>query len=290
MFKNRFTQSKVGNFKGPVPSSPRVVTSLTIASCTFLFNCLPPSPLIVRTNTIHTRQHLQHNSVRPMLKVIATRNIERVYANRRGCRLALTISLQFKNYFELQQMGINNLTDWIKALDGIQEDLTKHRCEVDFSSMFFALVNALSFHATVEFAAKSARRQMSTQATTSTQQASFDPEMEDAGMFTHATTSTQQSSTSPEAGISTYTTTSISQASSGVKRAADVDDANTTDTASPNKRLRPLRISSDSSTLVEDMEQLLETQPYIIRFDETGSLTTTCAQEKAIVSTMNHTI
>jgi hypothetical protein len=172
-------------------------------------------------------------------------------------------------------MGITNLTGWIKATDGVEEDLTKKRCEVDFASMFFALVNSLSFHKTVQFAAKSARCQLSTHTTTSTQQTSSGPEraadVDGAGMSTHTTTSTRQASSSP-------------------KRAADVDDADTADTASSNKRLRPLQISSGSSTLVEDMQRLLATQPSQIRFDESGALTTICAQEKVIVSTINHTI
>ncbi|KAI8605997.1 hypothetical protein EDD21DRAFT_427217 [Dissophora ornata] len=150
-------------------------------------------------------------------------------------------------------MGITNLTGWIKATDGVEEDLTKERCEVDFSSMFFALVNAQSFRATVQFAAKSARRHMSTHTTTSTQQASSGPE---------------RSADVDTAGMSTHTTTSTQQASSGPKRAANVDDADTTETAPSNKRLRPLQISSSSPTL--------------IRLDESGSLTTICAQEKTI--------
>ncbi|KAG9064049.1 hypothetical protein KI688_003228 [Linnemannia hyalina] len=98
-----------------------------------------------------------------------------------------------------------------------------------------------------------------------------------------------QASSGPEraadvdgAGMSTHTTTSTRQASSSPKRAADVDDADTADTASSNKRLRPLQISSGSSTLVEDMQRLLATQPSQIRFDESGVLTTICAQEKVI--------
>ncbi|KAK3843963.1 MAG: hypothetical protein J3R72DRAFT_419837 [Linnemannia gamsii] len=134
------------------------------------------------------------------------------------------------------------------------------RHEVDFASMFFALLNARSFHATVEFAAKSARRQMSTHATSAPQAS--------AGADVH------------DAGISTRTTSQ--QHPSGPKRAADVDDADATNTASPNKRLRPLQIGSSSSTLIEDMQRLLETQPSQIRFDESGSLTTTCAQEQTL--------
>ncbi|KAG9061854.1 hypothetical protein KI688_007005 [Linnemannia hyalina] len=98
-----------------------------------------------------------------------------------------------------------------------------------------------------------------------------------------------QASSGPEraadvdgAGMSTHTTTSTRQASSSPKRAADVDDVDTADTASSNKRLRPLQISSGSSTLVEDMQRLLATQPSQIRFDESGALTTICAQEKVI--------
>jgi len=52
-------------------------------------------------------------------------------------------------------MGITNFTGWIKATDGMKKYQTK-RCEVNLSSMFFALVNALSFHETAQFVAKSA--------------------------------------------------------------------------------------------------------------------------------------
>ncbi|KAF9109657.1 hypothetical protein BGW39_005023, partial [Mortierella sp. 14UC] len=141
-------------------------------------------------------------------------------------------------------MGITNLTGWIKGTEGLEEDLTKKRCEVDFASMFFALLNARSFHATVEFAAKSARRQMSTHAA-SAQQAPAGPDVHDMYMSTRTTTSTQPNS-------------------SGSKRVADVDDADATDNASSSKRLRP-QISSSSSNLIEDMQRLLETQPSQIR-------------------------
>ncbi|KAG9064576.1 hypothetical protein KI688_002834 [Linnemannia hyalina] len=123
-------------------------------------------------------------------------------------------------------MGITNFTGWIKATDGVKKDQTK-RCEVNLSSMIFALVNALSFHETVEFVAKSARRHMSNHATTSTHQTSSGPERaadaDDAGMSTHTTTSTQQALCSP-------------------KRAVDVEDEYIADTASSNKRLRPLQL------------------------------------------------
>ena len=101
----------------------------------------------------------------------------------------------------------------------------------------------------------------------------------------------EQAADMDDAGMATHTATSSLQPLSAPKRAADVDDADTTtDTASYNKRLRPLQISSCSSTLVEDMQRLLETAPSQIRFDESGSLITICAQEKTIVSTMNRTI
>jgi hypothetical protein len=58
-------------------------------------------------------------------------------------------------------MGIHGLAARIKTTDGIEEDLTDFTCHVDCASMFFGLIHGHGFHKSVEFAAKSARRQAS---------------------------------------------------------------------------------------------------------------------------------
>ncbi|KAG0030207.1 hypothetical protein BGZ83_004785, partial [Gryganskiella cystojenkinii] len=58
-------------------------------------------------------------------------------------------------------MGIHGLAARIKATDGIEEDLTEFTCHVDCASMFFGIIHSHGFHQSVTFAAKSARRQVS---------------------------------------------------------------------------------------------------------------------------------
>ena len=70
-------------------------------------------------------------------------------------------------------MGVRGLPAWIKeASDGIEEDLTKKTCHVDFSAMFFALLNARAFYETVKFEARQARLHYSLKTTSATQMGS----------------------------------------------------------------------------------------------------------------------
>ncbi|KAF9143748.1 hypothetical protein BGX30_014906 [Mortierella sp. GBA39] len=108
-------------------------------------------------------------------------------------------------------------------------------------------------------------------------------------MTTRTVTPTPQSSSGPEGvasmedvDMSTHSTTPAQQSSFGPKLSTDVEDADTSGAAHPCKRVRPLETSPGSSTLVEDMQRLLATQPSQIQLDEQGSPTIICFQEKAI--------
>ncbi|KAF9537099.1 hypothetical protein EC957_008864 [Mortierella hygrophila] len=66
-------------------------------------------------------------------------------------------------------MRISVLPSWIKeASDGIEEDLIQRTCHVDFTAMFFALLNSRAFYGTVNIEARKARLHHSLKATVAT--------------------------------------------------------------------------------------------------------------------------
>ncbi|KAK3846473.1 MAG: hypothetical protein J3R72DRAFT_486735 [Linnemannia gamsii] len=158
-------------------------------------------------------------------------------------------------------MGIKALPTWIKeASDGIDEDLTKKTCHVDFSAMFFALLNSRAFYQTVNIEARQARLHYSLQST----------------IPTNLTEGEQKHPHSPSE------TAGVEMGSPPVKHArlAPGTPSGTSTSTSIGFVANPPGLVPTNFTT--NLQHLLQGGPVQIFFDSNSALTTTSVQNKGI--------
>ncbi|KAF8932757.1 hypothetical protein BGZ58_006835 [Dissophora ornata] len=199
-------------------------------------------------------------------------------------------------------MGIKGLTAWIKACARLEEDLTKKTCHLDFAAMFFALLNAHAFYATVESEGKHTRNRFSTETTVSAHQSGVERKRPSASIdasgselenrlaksarLTSVVPQVHQGSSTIEPDLADGGGTSSLGGGRADWMVADSTGSGTSgqddiDTASPG---------SFSPSFIGMIQELLQEQPTQIFLDSNGALTTTHAQSKGRLSKESTTI
>jgi hypothetical protein len=166
-------------------------------------------------------------------------------------------------------MGVSALPKWIKeASNGTEEDLTQKTCHVDFPAMFFALLNSRAFYDTINFEARQARMHYSQKTTFATnipegeQKHPHSPSEFEGIEFGSPSTKHARLTLGSPSGTSTPTGTGL--------------------VVTP-----PIPAST---TLVTNLQHLLQGGPAQIFLDSNGALTTTVVANKGIVSILHFQI
>ncbi|GJJ75446.1 hypothetical protein EMPS_07804 [Entomortierella parvispora] len=162
-------------------------------------------------------------------------------------------------------MGIKGLTPFIKACPGVVEDLKTKTCHIDFPAMFFALLNARAFYATVSSEAKKSRKRCALERI---------PNAHSEGVISKRPGTSMQTTDfdsngppSKHARLSSPEADSNKACDDNTLRAAGSEELISTFEGSD--------VEAAPSSFLETMQRLLQEEPSQIFLDSDGALTTT---------------
>ncbi|GJJ78229.1 hypothetical protein EMPS_10588 [Entomortierella parvispora] len=162
-------------------------------------------------------------------------------------------------------MGIKGLTPFIKACPGVVEDLKTKTCHIDFPEMFFALLNARAFYATVSSEAKKSRKRCALERI---------PNAHSEGVISKRPgTSMQTTDFDSNGPPSKHARLSSPEADSN-----KACDDNTLRAAGSEELISTFKgsdVEAAPSSFLETMQRLLQEEPSQIFLDSDGALTTT---------------